>query len=120
MATMDVQSTPAPSITLPLPDQTTVQSYALSYTTLFRSIRRPSPAMIVAMLALVVAVGGVAFASIPDPSGVIRGCYDTSRGTLRGTDTATNTPPSCTSTETAISWNQAGPQGTQGPQGPQG
>jgi hypothetical protein len=48
----------------------------------------------------------VAAASIPDASGVIHACYTRSSGTLRVSDTGT-----CTTKETAISWNNVGPAG---------
>jgi Collagen triple helix repeat (20 copies) len=56
-------------------------------------------------------------ASIPDANGVIHGCYNTTNGTQRIIDTAVE---SCKPGETAIQWNQTGPQGPQGPQGAQG
>ena len=43
---------------------------------------RPSPALLVAVAALGVALGGVAYAAIPNDSGVIYGCYD-SGGNLK-------------------------------------
>ena len=50
--------------------------------------------------------GGVAAASIPDSGGVIHACYLRNTGALRIADTAT-----CSSKETALSWNQVGPAG---------
>ena len=61
-------------------------------------------------------------AAIPDSSGVIHGCYRNHDGSLRVVDN----PTTCKHNETAVSWNQTGPQGPQGPvgapgpQGPQG
>jgi hypothetical protein len=50
-------------------------------------------------------VGGVvAYASIPDSSGVIHGCYSKTGGFLRVVDSPTAT---CTSRETPLNWNQA-------------
>jgi hypothetical protein len=65
-------------------------------------------------------VGGVgfAFASIPDGSGVIHGCYQ-SKGkahTLKVIDTSVSA--NCPSGYKALNWNQTGPQGPQGPAGP--
>ena len=78
---------------------------------------RPSPAMVVASLALLVALGGVAFASIPGPGGTVKGCYSKSTGALRVIDSK----KSCSrKRERALSWNQRGPQGLQGLQGIQG
>jgi len=56
-------------------------------------------------------------ASIPDSQGVIHGCYNTSSGAIHIIDTAVTT---CNPNETAIAWNQIGPQGLLGPQGPAG
>ncbi|MFY9837891.1 MAG: hypothetical protein WAK55_15775 [Xanthobacteraceae bacterium] len=64
----------------------------------------------------------IAHATIPDGDGVIHGCYRNSDGNLR----VVNDPTSCRHDETALSWNQTGPQGppgpigAPGPQGPQG
>jgi hypothetical protein len=67
--------------------------------------------LIVAAL-LVVTAGFVAAQSITDPN-VINGCYDQKTKILRISD-------SCTTKETAISWNKEGSQGPQGLQGQQG
>jgi hypothetical protein len=67
------------------------------------------------------AVGGIAYASIPDPSGVIHGCYNTGSnpsGQLRVIDTGKGA--ACSKNEQALTWNQTGPRGPEGPQGPQG
>jgi collagen triple helix repeat protein len=66
---------------------------------------------------LVVSVG-IAYAAIPDASGVIKGCYISGQGQLRVIDTEKG--EKCKNNETAISWNQKGPKGDQGIQGPQG
>jgi hypothetical protein len=72
-------------------------------------------------LACVVAIGtltsAVVFAVIPDTSSVFHGCYKTNGGSLRVIDDASQT---CATNETAITWNQTGPQGPVGPTGPQG
>jgi hypothetical protein len=67
---------------------------------------------LVASLAIVI-VAAVQ-AAIPDPSGAIHACYR-SNGNLRLVDKS-----SCTSGETALTWNQTGPQGPAGTPGPQG
>ena len=59
--------------------------------------------------------GIIAFASIPGGNGVINGCYLKSGG-LRVIDSAEQ----CKSNETALNFNQTGPQGPQGPAGPIG
>src|SRR5690242_16275523 len=61
--------------------------------------------------------GGVAYATIPDGSGVIHACYARSGGALHVIDTASD---SCKSTETPLDWNTQGVPGPQGPQGPKG
>jgi hypothetical protein len=60
---------------------------------------------------------GVAYATIPDASGVIHGCYARSGGTLRVIDSSVT---NCKSGETALDWSVRGPHGAQGPPGPQG
>ena len=90
---------------------------------------RPSPAVLVSVAALTVALGGVAYATIPDSSGVIHGCYQKNVGNLR----VINSPShGCRPSEVALNWNQTGPTGatgatgaagatgSQGPTGPQG
>src|SRR5438270_4133409 len=53
--------------------------------------------------------GGITYAAIPGPAGVINACYKSS-GVLRVIDSA----KSCGARETAISWSQVGPQGPPG------
>ena len=63
--------------------------------------------------------GGIAWAAIPGPGGVIQGCYKQNGGQLRVVDAAGDCGPS----ELAVSWSQTGPSGPQGefgPSGPQG
>jgi hypothetical protein len=72
---------------------------------------RPSPALIVATAALAVALGGVAYATIPDSGGVIHGCYQKTVGSLRVIDPSTG--GQCSSAETPIHWSQ-GPAGVSG------
>jgi len=47
------------------------------------------------------AAGGIAYASIPDPGGVIHGCYDKKSGALRVIDAGP-----CGNREVALNWNQ--------------
>jgi hypothetical protein len=69
------------------------------------------------------AAGGIAYASIPDASGVIHGCYNpngarsTGGSALKIIDSAS---ASCSNGEQSIAWNQAGPKGATGPTGPRG
>lgn len=83
---------------------------------------RPGIGILAAVAAL--AVAGIAYASIPDGSGVIHGCYSkpskpgTPPGSLRVVDTGAG--QSCDANEVPLTWNQQGQRGTTGPQGPQG
>ena len=61
--------------------------------------------------------GGVAWAAIPDSSGVIHTCYSQSTGTWRPIDYPTQ---KCKSGETQLDLNQKGPKGDTGPAGPKG
>ena len=69
---------------------------------------RPSPAMAVALAALVVAVGGVAFATIPDSTGTFHGCVGKASGQLRVVESSGD----CRPNERAVAWNQQGPPGS--------
>src|SRR5438093_8775328 len=64
------------------------------------------------------AAGGIAYASIPDGSGVIHGCYKTTGGSLRVIDTSVG--GTCNSSETPLNWSQTGPKGATGARGPTG
>ena len=76
---------------------------------------RLKPALAVAAAAFtLVAVSGIAGASVPGPDGVISACYLTRTGTVRIIDAATQ---SCKPSETAIDWNQAGTPGAPGAPG---
>jgi hypothetical protein len=81
-----------------------------------RRLRRPSPYQAVAVAVATLAIGGVAYATIPS-NGVISGCYQKSGGTLRVIDATTG---SCSSKETSLNWNVQGAQGPQGPAGATG
>jgi hypothetical protein len=64
-------------------------------------IPRPSAATLIAVVALVFAIGGFAVAAIPEKDGTIHGCYKTSGGNLRVVRTA-----KCPSGEKSLAWNQ--------------
>jgi hypothetical protein len=64
-------------------------------------LKRPSPSMIVAIAALVLAAGGFAVAAIPSRDGTIHACYKTKGGDLRIVKGAT-----CKQGERALSWNR--------------
>ena len=77
---------------------------------------------LLAVVALAVATG-IAYATIPDSSGVYTACKLNATGTIRLIDPSlpsTNLLGHCTSYETQITWSQAGPRGAQGVQGPKG
>jgi hypothetical protein len=61
-------------------------------------------------------IAGVAYAAIPDSSGVIHGCYVTKTGVLSVIDSSAK----CGASQTALNWNQTGPKGATGPAGPAG
>jgi hypothetical protein len=65
-------------------------------------VRRPSPPMAVALVALAIAVGGVAYGAIPNSNGSISGCYNKKNGQLRVVDTGAG--QSCSGSEVAISF----------------
>jgi Collagen triple helix repeat (20 copies) len=75
----------------------------------------------VSLLAVVagvgVAVGGIAYASIPDSKGVIHGCYRKTTGQLIVIDSGGK---GCEEGWTPLNWSQTGPTGAKGPTGPTG
>src|SRR5436190_6825611 len=72
---------------------------------------------VMAIFAAALLAGGFAFATIPDASGVIHGCYMKNGGTIRVIDDGVT---KCAQNETSLNWNNAGPRGPQGIPGPQG
>src|SRR5262245_45779115 len=66
-------------------------------------------------IAVGLAAGGIAYASIPDSTGAIRACYKTIGGALRVIDPSAG--GSCSPSEMALSWNQSGLKGATGAQG---
>lgn len=66
--------------------------------------------IVVAAVGALLLVGGVAYASIPGPDGVIHGCYKTTDGSARIIDSTAT----CPNGYTAINWSQTGPQGPAG------
>ena len=70
-----------------------------------------------AIAALALGAGAIAYATIPDASGVIHGCYMKSGGSLRVFDPSAT---SCKSGETELDWNVQGPAGVPGPTGATG
>jgi hypothetical protein len=72
--------------------------------------------LVLLVVALALASAGVAYAAIPDSSGVIHGCYTNRGGILSVIDPSAG--QTCSSLQTPIAWNQQGPKGDPGPQGP--
>jgi hypothetical protein len=70
------------------------------------------------ILAALLLVGSVAWASIPDSNGVIHGCRKSTDGSIRVIDTSKTA--TCPNGYTALNWNQAGVQGPAGPAGAPG
>jgi hypothetical protein len=73
--------------------------------------RRPSPAMVVASLALLVALGGTSYATVSLPRNSV-GAVQLKNGAV--------TPPKVAKRTVALFKGQRGPQGPPGPQGAQG
>lgn len=67
--------------------------------------------LVLATGAVLAAVGGIAYTSIPGPDGVIKGCRHKNSGAHRVIDSSAT----CSSSEVALNWNQAGPTGPTGP-----
>jgi hypothetical protein len=70
----------------------------------------------VGLLALFVALGGTSYAAsqaIPGPGGVIHGCYQAKKGSLRVVASGRR----CARGERSISWSQTGPAGQRGAAG---
>lgn len=85
---------------------------------MLRRIRdRLTYANVAATVALFVALGGAAWATIPDSTGVIHGCISATSGNLKVVDPPTT---NCAPSEAALDWNQQGPPGAPGSQGSPG
>src|SRR3954453_8831990 len=75
-----------------------------------RWVQKPSPALVIAIVALGAAVGGFAVAAVPDSKGRITACYVKKNGNVRLLVKASK----CKGGETLIRWNQTGPAGLNG------
>jgi hypothetical protein len=73
--------------------------------------------VVLAVVGAALAAGGVAYASIPDSSGVIHGCYLPGIGLLRVYDPQSAIFHKCGPKEKQLDWNQVGPAGPAGPSG---
>jgi hypothetical protein len=69
-----------------------------------------------AFVAIVLGIGGFAFASIPDRRGVIHACYKKKNGKLR----VVSSRRKCGSRERSIAWNRRGRRGARGLTGARG
>ena len=92
-----------------------------------RRLHRPSVGTLLGLTALVVSLGGVAFAAIPDsPGGLIHVCYDRSdavgdeSGAKLGIIDKARNSRGCDSDDTELTFNQTGPKGDRGLTGPKG
>jgi hypothetical protein len=74
---------------------------------------RPSAGTVIGLTALVVAVGGAAYATIPDSGGTVHACYQKANGNLR----VVGSQAECRASENALAFNQRGPAGPPGPPG---
>jgi hypothetical protein len=74
---------------------------------------RPARWAVPIALVVLLAAGGIAYASIPDSAGVIHGCYQKSTGSLSVINT--DAGQKCSSTQNPLDWNQTGPAGPRGP-----
>lgn len=76
--------------------------------------------------ALVMTMGGAAWAAIPAADGTIKGCYARTSGLLleiphsKGDVRIVDSAESCRSYEIPITWGERGPKGDPGPAGPMG
>ena len=76
----------------------------------------------IAIAGLVLA-GSIAYASIPDSSGVLHGCYSANGANAKGgaqLNLVNSDQATCTNGQTAVTWSQTGPAGGTGPTGPTG
>jgi hypothetical protein len=65
---------------------------------------RPTPGAVIALAALVVALGGVAFAAIPDSGGTVHTCYQKANGSLRVVESESD----CRASENPLALSAAG------------
>jgi phage tail-like protein len=92
---------------------------------MWRVVRRRQALAAVGVVLLLAAVTGVVLAnarSIPNAEGVFYGCYldHQDPGERQGNLRLVSDPDQCRANETAVSWNQVGPEGPRGLQGPPG
>lgn len=73
--------------------------------------------VVIAAVAIFALAGGIAYAAIPDASGVINACYRTSTDDQKGQLRAVDSAASCRNNELPTQWNVAGATGARGPAG---
>src|SRR3954464_1659213 len=93
-------------------------------------LRLSAKSLALIAIAILVAAGTYAVASIPGSDGVITACWDHTAGATYGAlrvidpslsgNTRSANEYSCQSNETQLTWNQQGPTGPVGPAGPLG
>jgi hypothetical protein len=76
---------------------------------------RPSLGTVLGALALMVSLGGVAYATIPGSGGTIQGCYDPSNAKPPYPLSIVDIPTDCASPSVLLPFNQTGPAGPAGP-----
>jgi hypothetical protein len=82
---------------------------------------RITPAFVLALVAVVIALRGVAIGSVPNSNGLITACYAKHGGKMRIVNTsAKGKAGSCRHSERKLSWSQKGSPGTPGAPGSPG
>ncbi len=82
---------------------------------------RITPALVLALVAVVIALRGVAIGSVPDKGGLITACYAKHGGKMRIIDTSKKRKAGhCGRKERKLTWNQKGVPGTPGANGAPG
>lgn len=81
---------------------------------------RPRLGTAIAVLALAVSLGGVAYATIPGSGGTIEGCYSPTNAKPPYPLSVVDSASDCVSPSVLLPFNQTGPTGPEGPAGSQG
>jgi hypothetical protein len=86
-----------------------------------KHLRQRGVRLLLAATVLLALAAGIAYAAIPDSNGLIRGCYQSTSGTLRviGTNPTVG-GGKCSTGEKTLNWNQRGPTGAKGATGANG
>jgi hypothetical protein len=86
-----------------------------------KHLRQRAMRLVLAATVLLALAAGIAYAAIPDSTGVIRGCYQATSGTLRVVGSnPTVGGGKCSSGEKPLNWSQRGPTGAKGATGADG